>query len=480
VAFSLDPARAAIWKWRLRTAMNRYMQAVGVIGHFLTPVLMASGNANLEKYGRVALPFTWLCMIVVLCAMFTKFYFEIQGLLKTLGPTSRTAKPLRALRLQVKVFVFMMCYFGTFWIIVLSSSLAKEYAGFIVRLACFSLYAALMPLVLYEEYRTRGKANPKAIHADITTTDGENRVKEHLNAAKDRIRERSATLGAKPKMTMEQNGVSLEFLLRFANDMGITEDHTAQDVCDLFVKPVTEDIAGLGSGSMVELVQEAEGFGSSKWGGCPTHMVSYSWSYPFRLVLEALTAFEQEQPLDKGQTHYYFVDQMALNQHKMVEGCTNDAEMAKQLVTALKESIKVPNRMVMILSPWRAPVTLGRAWCLFELFCALSLGATVHMALPPADAADFNRTLLQKRRNSDIDMQKTGGTNVSAFQFNAKSHIGKIDAEHASAKVAADREMIFNEIRENIGFEGFNTKIQTFVEQALQDIAAAAMLAHHA
>jgi hypothetical protein len=40
---------------------------------------------------------------------------------------------------------------------------------------------------------------------------------------------------------------------------------------------------------------------------------------------------------------------MALNQHKMVEGCTNDAEMAKQLVTALKESIKVPNRMVMIL-----------------------------------------------------------------------------------------------------------------------------------
>jgi hypothetical protein len=102
------------------------------------------------------------------------------------------------------------------------------------------------------------------------------------------------------------------------------------------------------------------------------------------------------------------------------------------------------------------------------------------MALPPADAADFNRTLLQKRRNSDIDMQKTGGTNVSAFQFNAKSHIGKIDAEHASAKVAADREMIFNEIRENIGFEGFNTKIQTFVEQALQDIAAAAMLAHHA
>jgi hypothetical protein len=48
-------------------------------------------------------------------------------------------------------------------------------------------------------------------------------------------------------------------------------------VCDLFVKPVTEDIAGLGSGAMVELVQEAEGFGLSKWGGCPTHMVSYSW-----------------------------------------------------------------------------------------------------------------------------------------------------------------------------------------------------------
>jgi hypothetical protein len=478
VAFALDPARSALWKRLLGTYLVRYLVTVATIGHFLTAGLLASGNANLERYGRVGYPFTWLFEIVVLFSVFTKLYYEVGALVKNLAPTSRTAKALRALRFQLKAFALMMAYFGTFWIVILSSKLAKEYGGFIVRLACFSLYAGLIPLTLYEEYRTRNAAKARAIHI-MDTPDGKKQMKEHLESAKMRVHTRSSALGAKPKMTMERCGVSLEFLIRFANDSGVTKEHTAQEVCNLFVKPITEDIAGLGSGAMVELVQEADrDDGGAKWGGCPTHMVSYSWSYPFRLVLDALTTFEHEQPLGRGRTHYYFIDQIALNQHHMTSNCTTDEQMAKQLVSVLKDSIRVPNRMVMILSPWRDPVTLRRAWCLFEVFCALSLGASVHMALPQADADDFNRTLSEQRRNS-IQLT-TGGANASAFCFNAKEHVQQIDAENASAQVPSDREMIFKEIQDNIGFEGFNAKIQAFVEQALQDIASAAMLNHHA
>jgi len=238
----------------------------------------------------------------------------------------------------------------------------------------------------------------------------------------------------------------------------------------MFVKPITADIGGFGSGAMVELLQSETTTGTAAdeticMCAKATHFCSYTWSYPFRLLLDTLGAFEKEQPLGKGQQHFYFVDQFAMNQHKMTRKISliDEETMQKELVGTLKESIQVPNRMVMILSPWHDPVPMQRAWCLFELYCALTLQAEVQMALPPVDAADFYKTLIQKR-----------GESVDGATFDAKQHIGRIDAQVATASVQTDKEMIFKIIAKEIGFEGFNRKMQNYMEQALRDVASAA------
>ena len=43
--------------------------------------------------------------------------------------------------------------------------------------------------------------------------------------------------------------------------------------------------------------------------------------------------------------------------------------------TTFKTAIHSFGRTVMVLKPWNDPITLKRAWCLFEIFCTVQTGA---------------------------------------------------------------------------------------------------------
>jgi hypothetical protein len=43
--------------------------------------------------------------------------------------------------------------------------------------------------------------------------------------------------------------------------------------------------------------------------------------------------------------------------------------------TTFKSAICSFGRTVMVLKPWDRPITLSRAWCLFEIFCTVQTGA---------------------------------------------------------------------------------------------------------
>jgi hypothetical protein len=119
------------------------------------------------------------------------------------------------------------------------------------------------------------------------------------------------------------------------------------DLCDRFIKPATADIGGKGSGAFVELIQDGMDCQGRPWCGKPTHMVSYSWSYNYTLLLEVLEEFVEDRPIQGerrrsvapsstnkqesegggtaggtggGGCHYFFIDQFALDEHDFGKG----------------------------------------------------------------------------------------------------------------------------------------------------------------
>ena len=100
------------------------------------------------------------------------------------------------------------------------------------------------------------------------------------------------------------SGVSLAFLQAFVRENVIDKTITANDAVNKFVKPHTHNIGSDGSGAFVELIGDGKDESGQPWCGTPTHMLSYSWSYPVALVVAALRKFEKEHPPSKGKCHY--------------------------------------------------------------------------------------------------------------------------------------------------------------------------------
>ena len=99
--------------------------------------------------------------------------------------------------------------------------------------------------------------------------------------------------------------------------------------------------------------------------GTATHFLSYAWRYDWNTVFTALEAFERKQAEAGEQPSFFFIDQLSLDQHKMTSvGLLSKEEKQAQVVEALRRSIEVPGRVLVLLHPWDRPIVLSRAWCL--------------------------------------------------------------------------------------------------------------------
>ena len=56
---------------------------------------------------------------------------------------------------------------------------------------------------------------------------------------------------------------------------------------------------------------------------------------------------------------------------------------------AFKTAIASFGHVVAVLDPWDAPVPLTRAWCLWELLCAVESNTKLEVTLSPAQAVAF-------------------------------------------------------------------------------------------
>eukprot|EP00937_MAST-01D_sp_MAST-1D-sp2_P001716 g1716.t1 len=253
-----------------------------------------------------------------------------------------------------------------------------------------------------------------------------------------------------PAVPMTRRGVSLAFLRSFAEQKRVGARTTTAEVCDRIIKPATagaacayydllyrhdQEVAATESAALLEGATE-----SAAAGAAVSPRSASSWRTTARRAFE-----EQAQP---EQTVYYWFDIFVMNQHSH-EDLSQDS-----LLKNLVESIKGPGRVLLAMDSWREPSPLTRVWCLLEIFTAMEQGVELVACFSSAEQALFADKLVQNQ----AEVQRT---------------LKAVDAELAEATVAADREMIFELIRNGTGFRDFNDTIRGALRNSFERVVIA-------
>jgi hypothetical protein len=93
-----------------------------------------------------------------------------------------------------------------------------------------------------------------------------------------------------------------------------------------------------------------------------TVYVSHAWKYLFHQVVDAL-----EQAADERDGVWF----CALNNNQWATGAHSYAFFEREF----RANLAAIGRTVLVFAPWSAPITLTRAWCLYEVFLSAERGS---------------------------------------------------------------------------------------------------------
>ncbi|EGD80259.1 mbre TPR repeat protein [Salpingoeca rosetta] len=234
------------------------------------------------------------------------------------------------------------------------------------------------------------------------------------------------------------HGVSVAAVRRFLDDLkrefpDTYTEMTTEDACKQLVVPRTRQ----DNCAYVEHLRKQSPEHVNK----ATVFVSHAWRYKIADVLNVLLEFAEEQAR-KGdaQPVFFWFDLFMNNQNANVTANLPPEWWS----TTFKQSIANIGHVLLVLMPWRDPVPLTRAWCLWEIFCGISNeGTEVTIQLPNSEE--------QALENAIRDSYKA-----------VTDTLVRVQAERADAFNPHDKHMIFTAIESWAG--GFGA-----VNQAVKD-----------
>ncbi|KAJ3036976.1 Kinesin light chain 3 [Rhizophlyctis rosea] len=219
-------------------------------------------------------------------------------------------------------------------------------------------------------------------------------------------------------------GIRLSYLDRFIQQCGINKfwdgrqrlkDLTTAQVCERFVKPRTKPSRSICD--HLDTKSPAD-VGPANW------FISHSWQCKFLDVVDAIQAYFHNQGIPDVTI---WLDLFSLPQHG--RGVIAAGWLQNTFLTAIP---KIGN-VLMVLTPWKSPITLSRAWCVFELYACASTKSKFDIALPPSEVTAFHQSFVDDPR--------------TFYQT-----IASVKLETAGATIKADLDAIRQVIRDSVGF----------------------------
>ena len=197
---------------------------------------------------------------------------------------------------------------------------------------------------------------------------------------------------------------------------------TTTEVNENFLKPLTE-ASGL---SYCELLK-SEGNDAV---GKASIFISHAWKYLFLDVMDAVEYHLRNEP-DSA----IWYDLFSNNQHKATTLSFD------WWCNTFKSAIQDFGRTVMVLAPWSDPIPLTRGWCLFEIYCTIVTGSKFEVAM-----SKFHREEFLKDVSSNA-------------QASINKMLATIDALKSECFKPQDRDMIFEIVRKEVGFNKINSMV---------------------
>jgi len=183
-------------------------------------------------------------------------------------------------------------------------------------------------------------------------------------------------------------------------------------------------------------------------------MVSHCWATPFADVLSIIKRCDE----NTNKSNLFFFDIFSMNQHDFADlsrssstGMQDPSHVYEVMLEALTNSIQVPNRVLLALTPHDRPLLLSRSWCLYEIYTAWKVGAEVLCGFVPEAEQKVINSLVQD--DGLVDRM-----------------LATVDAEKSQATVESDRVMILGLIKK-AGVENFNQFVRKKLSASLRVVA---------
>ncbi|CAE7325852.1 unnamed protein product [Symbiodinium necroappetens] len=179
--------------------------------------------------------------------------------------------------------------------------------------------------------------------------------------------------------------------------------------------------------------------------GNSDYMLSYSWGYQVGDVVSALSHHCQKENHDPKST-YFWICCLCINQHRVIEVREQGDEIPfEEFRAAFRSRVRGIGKVLALMAPWDRPVYVTRAWCVFELFTAISdESCRLTVVMPPSEVVKFCGSI----------------ANTGALTSYLWSALEQLDLETAQASVASDKDMILQIVRDGVGLESLNQVVR--------------------
>ena len=118
--------------------------------------------------------------------------------------------------------------------------------------------------------------------------------------------------------------------------------------------------------------------------GRPTVFLSHAWRYAFRDVVQAVV--ERFGAVNNGV--FIWNDIFVEDQN------SSDGKPEDYFYTAFKSAITTIGHTVVVFQPWADPLPMTRAWCIFEMYSAMTSGVRLDVVLPETEKASLRAAVL--------------------------------------------------------------------------------------
>jgi tetratricopeptide (TPR) repeat protein len=247
-------------------------------------------------------------------------------------------------------------------------------------------------------------------------------------------------------------GVTLACLRAFrdAHVAQLGDEATTELVCDRIIKPLTQGKCASLAACLQQQQQQQQpppppqqqqqqlDIGDSpRYVGPPTAFISHARGYHFVKLVDAIEAFSQQQSKPEEE-QFFWLDIFCQYQHWIGEVGTIGRPCNWDVTFQL--TIAAIGHTCLVLSPWRDPLPLRRAWILWEMLCTLESDGVLTIELPTAESSSLYAALID--------------------DFEAiRAAVADVDSRAAECYTADDQVMIHAAIGQTVGHTALNARV---------------------